>query len=52
MPGLPLPGWEEIVGREYEPWTRERVVVDTAGQVPEESLGVLLAAVAAVGPSA
>ncbi|MDT7840402.1 AAA family ATPase [Streptomyces justiciae] len=47
VPGLPLPGWEEIVGREYEPWERARVVVDTAGQAPEESLDVLLAAVAA-----
>ncbi|MEU6372767.1 AAA family ATPase [Streptomyces sp. NPDC046909] len=47
VPGLPLPGWEEIVGREYEPWERERVVVDTAGQTPEESLDVLLAVIAA-----
>ncbi|MBE8477248.1 AAA family ATPase [Streptomyces justiciae] len=47
VPGLPLPGWEEIVGREYEPWERARVVVDTAGQAPEESLAVLLTAVAA-----
>ncbi|WP_327720872.1 AAA family ATPase [Streptomyces sp. NBC_00490] len=52
VPGLPLPGWEEIVGREYEPWERRRVVVDTAGQTPEESLEVLLAAVAAAGPPA
>ncbi|NNN30265.1 AAA family ATPase [Streptomyces sp. S3(2020)] len=52
VPGLPLPGWAEIVGREYEPWERERVVVDTAGQSPEESLDVLVAAVAAAGPPA
>ena len=28
--GLRLPSWEEVVGREYEPWDREHVVVDTA----------------------
>jgi predicted kinase len=28
--GLARPTWEAIVGREYEPWQRDRVVVDTA----------------------
>ncbi len=32
IPDLPLPGWEQIVEREYEPWHRERAVVDTAGR--------------------
>ena len=27
---LRLPGWEEVVAREYHPWTRERLVIDTA----------------------
>ncbi|MGW0585261.1 hypothetical protein ACWD25_57485 [Streptomyces sp. NPDC002920] len=44
VPGLPMPGWAEVVGREYEPWERERVVVDTSGQRPEESLAALLRA--------
>ncbi|MFH9089243.1 hypothetical protein [Streptomyces sp. NPDC017673] len=42
VPGLPLPNWQQVVDREYEPWDRERVVVDTAGQSPQQSLDVLL----------
>ncbi|MFR9723730.1 AAA family ATPase [Streptomyces sp. MS19] len=32
IPDLALPTWEAIVGRAYEPWDRERLVVDTAGR--------------------
>jgi predicted kinase len=42
IPDLPLPDWQQVVDREYEPWDRERVVVDTAGQSPQGSLAVLL----------
>ncbi|MDQ1045030.1 AAA family ATPase [Streptomyces sp. V4I2] len=42
IPDLPLPDWQQVVDREYEPWDRERVVVDTAGQSPQQSLAVLL----------
>lgn len=44
IPGLPLPDWQQVVGREYEPWDRERVVVDTAGQSLRQSLALLLRA--------
>ncbi|MGW2465061.1 AAA family ATPase [Streptomyces argyrophyllae] len=44
--GMPLPGWPEVTGREYEPWDRDHVVVDTAGRTPEEALASLLAAMA------
>lgn len=44
IPDLPLPDWEQVVGREYEAWTRDRIVVDTAGQGPEDSLASLLEA--------
>jgi predicted kinase len=30
VPGLRLPTWEEVVGRDYRPWHRERLVIDTA----------------------
>jgi len=30
VPGLRGPSWHEICAREYESWTRERLVVDTA----------------------
>lgn len=44
IPDLPLPDWEQVVGREYEPWNRDHIVVDTAGQGPEDSLTSLLKA--------
>ncbi|MBK3572739.1 AAA family ATPase [Streptomyces sp. MBT65] len=44
IPDLPLPDWEQVVGREYESWNRDRIVVDTAGQGPEDSLASLLEA--------
>lgn len=42
IPGLPQPDWQQVLDREYEPWGRERVVVDTAGQDPRESLESLV----------
>ncbi|MGP3932363.1 AAA family ATPase [Nonomuraea sp. KM88] len=39
---LRLPEWQEVVEREYEPWHRERIVLDTAGRTPEESLTTLV----------
>ncbi|GAA4059433.1 AAA family ATPase [Streptomyces shaanxiensis] len=38
IPGLPLPDWPQVLARAYEPWEREHVVIDTAGQSPHESL--------------
>ena len=35
--GLPLPTWDEVIRREYEPWDAEHVVIDTAGQTLEDS---------------
>jgi predicted kinase len=32
----PSPTWQEVVDREYHPWTRDRVVVDTAGRAPAD----------------
>jgi predicted kinase len=29
--GLRLPTWEEVIAREYEPWDRQHIVIDTAG---------------------
>ena len=36
--GLRLPTWEDIISREYEPWGREHIVVDTAGRSVAESV--------------
>ena len=30
--GLRLPTWEEVVSREYEPWDRGHIVIDTTGR--------------------
>jgi predicted kinase len=29
--GLVLPGWDEIMSKSYEPWDRDRFVLDTTG---------------------
>ena len=42
IPDLPLPNWQQVVDRGYEPWERKRIVVDTAGQSPRQSLALLL----------
>lgn len=47
IPGLKLPIWEEIVSREYHPWNREHVVVDTARQSVQQSVHFLREAIAA-----
>ena len=30
VPGLVLPTWQEVIDRDYEPWDREHLVIDTA----------------------
>jgi predicted kinase len=40
--GLKLPSWTEVVSREHEPWTGQRLVIDTAGRSPAESCAELL----------
>lgn len=46
IPGLVPPTWTEIVAREYEPWSRDRLVVDTAGRPVGEAVSVITAAFA------
>ena len=41
IPDLKPPTWEQIVNREYEPWTTERVVLDTAGLPVEDCVAEL-----------
>ena len=43
--GLKLPTWQEVASREYEPWQREHIVIDTAsksvrGNVNDNNSGV------------
>jgi len=43
LSGFVLPTWEAVAAREYQAWTRDRVVVDTAGHTVEQSFGELTA---------
>ncbi len=36
--GLRLPTWEEVISREYEPWEREHIVIDTSGRSVAQSI--------------
>ncbi len=40
--GLKLPTWAEVTGRDYQPWSRDVLRIDTAGRTPEQSLLELL----------
>ena len=42
IPGMKLPSWVEVEHRTYEPWTVERVIVDTAGKSVGYSFAELL----------
>ena len=43
--GLILPSWDDVITREYHPWTSERLVIDTADKTPGESKQELLSLV-------
>ena len=45
VPGLANPTWDAIVAREYESWTRDRLVVDTARLGAEEAVRLVLGCV-------
>jgi predicted kinase/transcriptional regulator with XRE-family HTH domain len=45
IPGLRLPDWEQITSREYEPWDRAHLVIDTATRTPAEAVAAILAAI-------
>jgi predicted kinase len=36
--GLRLPTWEEVLAREYAPWNRERLVIDTANTTLDQNV--------------
>lgn len=42
VPGLRLPTWRDVETREYQEWTRGRIVLDSAGRSATESLETLL----------
>jgi predicted kinase len=45
VPGLKPPEWAQITGREYEPWDRDHLVIDTAIQTPDDAAAAIAGAV-------
>ena len=43
IPNLRLPSWDDVMRREYHPWSTERVVVDTADRTTAEAYRDLVA---------
>ncbi|TCM88567.1 hypothetical protein EV294_11533 [Paenibacillus sp. BK033] len=41
IPGFVLPAWEQVRNRQYDPWDRHHIVIDTAHQTVSESLETL-----------
>jgi predicted kinase len=41
IPGLIPPTWQEVVARDYQPWNRKHVVIDTAILSVEQTLNIL-----------
>jgi predicted kinase len=46
VPGLLLPNWADVMARDYHPWDRERLVIDTAHRTVAESVTAVHAAIA------
>ncbi|MEJ2478761.1 MAG: AAA family ATPase [Acidihalobacter sp.] len=42
--GLKLPTWQDVSGREYQPWAKPVIHIDTAGRSPQECFNQLLRA--------
>ena len=38
---LRLPTWEEVISREYHPWNREHIVIDTANRSVAQNVKIL-----------
>ena len=46
IPGLNPPAWEDVLAREYEPWSRDRIVIDTAHKTVLDCVEELQSAIA------
>lgn len=44
VPGLALPDWQAVIGREYEAWDRDPLRVDTASRAVDACIAVIPAA--------
>jgi len=41
LPGLPALTWQDAITRDYQPWRREHLVIDTAGRSVEQCVALL-----------
>jgi predicted kinase len=44
IPGMTMPTWRDVVAREYHPWDRDHLVIDTASKTVEDSVNLIRAA--------
>jgi predicted kinase len=49
VPGLVLPDWQAVVEREYHPWDRDHLTIDTAGLAIADCAEIVLAGVTPAG---
>jgi predicted kinase len=45
VPGLTLPNWPAVIGRDYHPWDRDHLTIDTAGRGIADCVKLVLAAI-------
>jgi predicted kinase len=48
VPGLVLPDWQAVIGRDYHPWDRVHLTIDTAGRSVAACIDLVLAALSGV----
>jgi predicted kinase len=49
IPGQTPPDWDAVIARDYQPWDRDHVTIDTAGASPADSVEAALAALSVTG---
>ena len=42
LPGFVLPTWDEVVKRDYRPWDRKRLLLDTAKLSADQAVNVII----------
>jgi predicted kinase len=52
VPGLRLPTWEEVISRQYTPWNREHLVLDTATSTLARNVEAIRVALRSSSPGA
>lgn len=43
IPGMTMPTWADVVAREYHPWDREHLVIDSANRTIDENVHLIRA---------